>query len=288
MELQPGVTLQQRATVMLTVKSAPEIGRTRGETVCVAGIRLDGANASWIRLFPVKWEWFWHNRHPKYQLIAVNIAKHQADKRPESYRPDLETVQVIRENSSLLERACAINNLPQYTMCDLVDAKGWDRPSLGLVVPRQVHGFVVEDHSEDASHIRSINRAAQTSLIAPDAPPLEHCPLAFKFYYDCMANGCNGHEQTIVDWEVSEAWRKWRKSYPGDYLKRIEDKWMGLVNLSRKPAFFIGNQHQAPQGFLVLGIARDVKTTDPAPVSTNMSLSAMAPEAVTSNPTLFD
>lgn len=157
-------------------------------------------------------------------------------------------------------------------MCDLVAAKGWSRPSLGLVVPREIIGFCREDHTGDTAHSAKMNRAAQGSLLAQGAPKLEFSPFAFKLAYLCQSDSCKGHQQTIVDWEISEAWRNWRRAYRDDYLERIERKWLELVQPKREPAFYVGNQQQAPQGFLILGIARDVTPgvptrVDPQPTS---------------------
>jgi hypothetical protein len=257
----------ERATVLITVKASPEIGRTHGETVCVAGIRLDGGAHRWIRLFPVQWQWFWKGEHPKYQVIELEIDKHDKDQRPESYRPRLDTTMAIDQLPAGKRRAEVLNLLPQYTMCDLVAAKGWSRPSLGLVIPREVTGFIREDHTGDTAHATKMNRAAQGSLLAQGAPKLEFSPFTFKLAYRCQSTSCKGHEQSIVDWEISEAWRTWRHRYPTDYLDRIEEKWLGLVDAARRPALYVGNQHQAPQGFLVLGIARDVTPSVPSPVS---------------------
>jgi len=256
----------ERATVLITVKASPEIGRTHGETVCVAGIRLDGNDYRWIRLFPVQWQWFWQGEHPKYQVIELEIDKHDKDQRPESYRPRLETTAVLDQLPAGKRRAEVLNRLPQYTMCDLVAAKGWARPSLGLVVPREITGFTREDHNGATAHAAKMNRAAQGSLLAQGAPKLEFSPFTFKLGYRCQSASCRGHEQSIVDWEISEAWRNWRRSYPTDYLDRIEEKWLSLVDPARRPALYVGNQHQAPQGFLVLGIARDVTPVEPTPV----------------------
>ncbi len=256
----------ERATVLITVKASPEIGRTHGETVCVAGIRLDGEDYRWIRLFPVQWQWFWQGEHPKYQVIELEIDKHDKDQRPESYRPRLETTAVLDQLPAGKRRAEVLNRLPQYRMCDLVAAKGWARPSLGLVLPREITGFTREDHTGDTAHAAKMNRAAQGSLLAQGAPKLEFSPFTFKLAYRCQSASCRGHEQSIVDWEISEAWRNWRRSYPTDYLDRIEEKWLSLVDPARLPALYVGNQHQAPQGFLVLGIARDVTPVEPTPV----------------------
>ena len=56
MELDLGVTGRPGwdvATVLVTVKAYPVIGRRTGESVCVAGARLDRGQPQWIRLFPV-------------------------------------------------------------------------------------------------------------------------------------------------------------------------------------------------------------------------------------------
>ena len=87
----------------------------------------------------------------------------------------------------------------------------------------------------------------------------------FRFRYHCLSLACRGHSQTIVDWEISEAWRRWRITYPEDFLDRIKQKWLGLVDDARQPAFYVGNQHQAPQGFLVLGVASNVTPIEPSP-----------------------
>ena len=173
---------------------------------------------------------------------------------------------MVDQFNSKKQRAEVLHRLPQYAMCDLVAAKGWSRPSLGLVVPREVIGFHREDHTGDTAHSVKMNRAAQGSLLAQGAPKLEFSPFAFKLAYLCQSESCKGHQQTIVDWEISEAWRSWRRSYPDDYLDRIERKWLELGDPDRKPAFYVGHQQQAPQGFLILGIARDVKPGAPTPV----------------------
>jgi hypothetical protein len=44
----------ETAEVMITVKTYPDPSETYGETVCVAGVRLDLERPEWIRLYPVK------------------------------------------------------------------------------------------------------------------------------------------------------------------------------------------------------------------------------------------
>jgi hypothetical protein len=43
----------EQATVLVTVKAYPGLSVRRGETVCVAGVRIDGGPPRWMRLYPV-------------------------------------------------------------------------------------------------------------------------------------------------------------------------------------------------------------------------------------------
>ena len=43
---------EETAEVMITVKTYPNPSETYGETVCVAGVRLDRGAPEWIRLYP--------------------------------------------------------------------------------------------------------------------------------------------------------------------------------------------------------------------------------------------
>lgn len=251
---------------MIAVKASPEIGRRHGETVCVAGLRIDdNGPPEWMRLFPVPFEWFKGREHPKGQVIEINVVRHNNDQRPESHRPDLASTVVI-EQWTPVKRQPLYNALPNVTMCGLLDQSGWNRQSLALVIPAEVSDVTVEDRSASAAQDAKDLRAAQGSLL--DNHQIEFSPFIFRFRYRCLHANCNGHHQTIVDWELSEAWRNWRHDYPTDYVQRIQEKWMSLVAPERQPGLLVGNQKQAPAGFLVLGIASGVTPKPPqAPAS---------------------
>jgi hypothetical protein len=61
----------ERMTVMITVKAAPNPSERYGETVCVAGIRLDPEKAGWVRLYPVNFRELDSDRKfKKYDLVT--------------------------------------------------------------------------------------------------------------------------------------------------------------------------------------------------------------------------
>lgn len=75
----------KRERILITVKTYPTLSKKYGETVCTAGLRLDG---SWIRLYPVPFRRLEDiERYQKYQWVECRVAKQPNDHRPESYRP---------------------------------------------------------------------------------------------------------------------------------------------------------------------------------------------------------
>ena len=77
-------------------------------------------------------------------------------------------------------------------------------------------------------------------------------PWRFRYHFYCSAPGCNGHAQTIVDWEVAALWRRVRRRANWEAAMKVRferDLWQG-----RDTLLFVGNQEQHPISFLVLGV----------------------------------
>jgi hypothetical protein len=254
----PGVQTE-RIEVMLAVKAAPEIGARHGETVCVAGVRLGlFEQPAWIRLFPVRWQWISESRFSKYDVIELDVSKHERDPRPESFRPVVESARFVRRLGSWKARDEIVGNLPRMNMCDLVSQRGWERTSLAVVKPVEILGFDWKYVGDSAKYDARQVRAMQGDLLDQHRAPLEICPYVFRLRYRCGSASCKGqHHQSIIDWELSEAWRKWSKDYPDDFLERIQQRWLHeMCDPSREPELFVGNAKDAPQAFMVLGIYR--------------------------------
>ncbi|WP_338889722.1 hypothetical protein [Rhodococcus sovatensis] len=117
---------EETADVMITVKTYPNPSETYGETVCVAGVRLDRGQPDWIRLYPVKFRNAdFDSQFKKYEIIRINGTYHQAnDNRPESFRPRQdEMVHVERLDTKknwLLRRTKLGSLMGETTMCDLL------------------------------------------------------------------------------------------------------------------------------------------------------------------------
>jgi hypothetical protein len=133
---------------------------------------------------------------------------------------------------------------------------------LGVFRPKRVLEFKIEKASVDEAK-RQIAKAwaAQTSLLdglGPDERTsqlreLEQVPWTFRYRYECEDAECKGHSQSIIDWEIAQFYRRVRHS--DDWRDRMRKRWLDEVcGADRDTAFFVGNMHQHPRSFLILGV----------------------------------
>ena len=244
----------------MTVKASPAVSRKHGEVVCVAGVRTDGDRHRWARLFPVHFrDLAFTHRFKKYQRISLEAVRPRNDRRPESLQPvtdslALGTVVDTGRDRSWAERRAFLEPLMVESMCEVQRRQAADRTSLGLFRPQEVQDFIAEPAAEWGSRQQAI--VAQPSLFSPTRTTLEKIPYRFLYRYTCADMGCRGHEQSIVDWELSQAYRSFRDRYgEQEVVDRLRQRWLGeLCGPARDTAFFVGNQHQHPDSFLVLGV----------------------------------
>src|SRR5258706_3884188 len=81
--------------ILIIVKTAPNPTIKYLETVCTAGITVDG---KWIRIYPLPFRYIdFYKRFTKYQWIEVSIKKRPTNKdfRIDSYEPDWKTIKIL-------------------------------------------------------------------------------------------------------------------------------------------------------------------------------------------------
>lgn len=249
-----------RMRVLITVKAAPNPSETYGETVCVAGIRLDDGQGGWVRLYPINFRELESDRtFRKYEIVSLQAKPNRADPRAESFRPIIDTIERERFVRGWARRLPFIIDHVHTSMCE-VRAAVRERPparSLAAIRPRLVQGLDIAPHpgwtrDEQAKIDRYVaqgdlfDQRPRTALEAP----------RFKGWYRylCQSGDCRGHRQGIYDWEWVALQRRFRHLDDADLKALLRDKFFDMMcGAGKDTIFYVGNQAKHQQTFMVLG-----------------------------------
>lgn len=265
--LKPGY---EWAEVLVMVKTYPAPSTKHGETVCVAGARLDRLGGpEWIRLYPVPFRALDDSMHfKKYQVIRLPIAPRGSyDPRPESFVPDLDHIRVegkpVPSTRQWQRRRDLVQPLMgQVTTCDLIRMNKAGTmadaiQSLGMVKPAEVRDVRVEKGEPwRANQLEKVKAFSQADLFNPDGfPELQPVPYQLLIDYKCSDGSCKGHRQHLIDWELGVMGLTWPDRYGKNTASVIEDKFREMLDTRTHDVYlFIGNQHQRRATFSVCGI----------------------------------
>jgi hypothetical protein len=143
--------MMEKKRIYIIAKTYPTISKEYSELVCTAGVLEDG---SWIRLYPVPFRKLDINRkYPKYAWIEIDAERNTSDFRPETYRPDLDSLKVgpKPKKADWEERRRIIfkNKKVYKNLQELIDKAKTDRISLGVFKPTKVIDFIAEEVERD-------------------------------------------------------------------------------------------------------------------------------------------
>lgn len=250
---------RERARVVVTVKAYPSISDEHGEAVCCAGMRIDGGDARWIRLFPVPYRTMGpEQRFEKYDVIDIDIRRTADDNRPESWLPVMDTLRVTGHLSSKggwVDRAPYVEPLVMPSMCQAQRESKATGVSLCAFRPAAVIDLTVTPRQ--ARDAGKEGMAQQIDMLEPSRKALEDLPYTFRYKWRCREEpGCRGHHQTILDWEIGQAYRSWRTKYADEatVLAMIKQKWLEEIpSRAHDLILFAGNQNSRRNVWCVLG-----------------------------------
>jgi len=243
--------------VLITVKAYPNPSKKYGETVCCAGIDLE--TGSWIRLYPIPYRDLDSSRKfQKYTIIKVRCWKARDDSRPESYKVDCDSIEIVRwldTGRKWHDRAEIILPTLSPSFCGILrDAA--DGPSLGAFRPREiVFSWKKSSLGNEAEREACY---AQLSFFDKQKNAIEEIPFDFYYQFRCVgAADCPGHELSIIDWEIGEAYRDWRGKYTPEslLLEKMRQKWQDQIcSAQNDVCFYVGNMLRFRDHFMVLGV----------------------------------
>jgi len=232
---------------------------------CTAGITKDG---QWIRLFPVPYRFLDQDqRFRKYQWIDLTVHKATSDPRRESYKIIGESITVLSEPLPTADgwkaRKAVLDPLKAHCLCCLKrqrDAEGF--PTLGFFRPKGIERLLIdEDDTEWTAEQLAALRQMDLFGRAPRAD-LEKVPHQFRYEFHCEDEECPGHTIICTDWEMGEAWRRWKSKYGATWEEKFRQRFEEEMINKYDTHFFVGTIHGHPQTWIIIGLFYPPKPND--------------------------
>lgn len=245
--------------VLVLVKAYPQPSAKYQESVCVAGLRVDGPELEWIRLYPVQFRLLHTDlQFDKYDVIRVRVKRPTSgDKRRESFTPIIDSITKIDHldtKHGWAKRIPYVDRVRIDSMCELQRRQREDGTSLGVFRPAEFTNFEITPTSPEWDAGRQAI-LGQGNLLDP-APklPLEKIPFEFHFSFTCDDTACNGHRMSLIDWELGQSYRRTAGRPEDERVNLLMEKWRDVVcGPTRDTHFFAGTLAKRRHQFVLLG-----------------------------------
>jgi len=259
----------EKKHIYIVAKTYPTISEKYAELVCTAGILEDG---SWIRLFPMPFRLLAdEQKYPKYTWINVEVERHTADFRPESYRPNITTLVAESKPSKANwdeRKRIIFNNQKIYTnLKELLDKKKLDNTSLAIFKPTKILDFVVEsdDRDWDSKKLASLQGLSKQLNLFQTVEEIEAefrvvQKMPYKFSYKFEDDAGKTSTLMIEDWEIGMLYFNCLKNTHGDEkaaTAKVKEKYFNEF-IKRDIHFFLGTtklfHNVSPNPFIIIGV----------------------------------
>lgn len=246
----------QQKRVLVTVKTYPTPASKGAEVSCTAGITDDG---KWIRLFPIPFRFMEGDKQfEKYQWIEVAATK-SSDPRKESFEADIDSLRitsgVLTTKDNWKARKEIVLPLQAPSLCHLRATRKQTGDTLGIFKPKTIHKFIIESDTP-SWRPEQLEKLLQLSVYDKQSfkQPLEKIPYKFFYEFTCDAPDCRSHKLLCVDWELGQAYRRWRKIYGSRWEWAIFNKFETDMILRYNTYFVVGTMHGHPGSWIIIGL----------------------------------
>jgi len=255
----------EKETILITVKTYPNISSKYTELVCTAGFRSDG---SWIRIYPVPYRLLSDDKQfKKYSYIRVPIHKNPSDTRPESYKitnsEEIEILHTIDTKNYWRKRKDIVFKNKVYTnMRELIkDAQEKNLVSLATFKPTEIVSFNSEKNGNEqwsTEELRNFKNANNSLFSDIDLSNMPKIPYSFKIHFKDDAG--NNSKMTILDWEFLQLYLNYRykKKQSMEISKNKVIEQLKSFYETKDLYFFLGTtnrfHHWSSNPFTIIGI----------------------------------
>lgn len=244
-----------REDILILVKTYPNPSRKYIESSCTAGVTRSG---EWLRLHPLPFRFLVSERKfKKYQWIRTRIKK-SSDPRPESHNIDIDSIEVLDETLSTehdwAQRRAFLEPLRKRSLEKIYDEQESTNISLGFFRPKRIESLIIEPATKAWSDGQAAALQQQKFFDTDKPPVLEKIPFDFKYRYTCDDPDCKGHTQSVVDWEICQSYRKWRKEYGDMWEEKLRRKYEDDMRHRNDTHFIVGTMRDHPKSWIIIGL----------------------------------
>lgn len=254
----------ERKRILILCKTYPSPSAKHVETSCVAGVDDSGRL---IRLYPVPFRLIADEQQfRKWQWISARIRKASEDRRGESHRISVDTIELLGEplstRNAWAERRQAIHGIEVFDDFDALEAARQDRGlTLGLLRPSRLVELQISKAEQpdwtDEEVAKLMQAQKQGSLFDQDAEQralklLRKIPFDFHYIYECRTGGVTKtYKHKLVDWEAGALY--WNVHRRPDWQDAFRQRF--LTDFTEKDVMFMmGTIHRFPNQWLIVSV----------------------------------
>lgn len=202
MEVQPMAELEGEEAVLILVKALPQVNQNATETVCCAGVTLEG---NWRRQYPVRFRQLGEKTFARWQWIKYRWRAPKSDSRKESRRVQENSIDVLNK-MPLSERATFLNRI-EVPSTSYAHENG---QSLALIRPLASEFYWKRKTTEQVEADKTLyaKAAKQRSFLDEELKAFEPPPYVFHFKHE-DADGSHHHK--CGDWETASMFLRFRR-----------------------------------------------------------------------------
>lgn len=244
----------------MLVKTYPVPSKRYGETVCCAAI--DRTTGEWVRIYPVNFRALAPGvQFRKWQFVSATYSKARNDARPESIHIHQDSIQaglwLPSKGPGWTQRRSFTDPLVVESVEALARRNADRGASLGVIRPRVIEDLVIEKADDTWDQTSEVDYQQLSLAWRSEGLPrtdLERLPYKFRYRFRCDDSACaNAHTMVILDWEIGQAYRRWRREY-GENGWRAKLREMYLERLPARDLHLILGTHHVYGNWMIVGV----------------------------------
>lgn len=254
----------EKKRILILCKTYPSPSAKYTETSCVAGMDDRG---NLIRLYPVPFRLIDDDQQfKKWQWIETRVEKSRGDRRPESHKLFVDTIQcepVLSTTDNWRDRREWLDRLNIYSdFSDAEAARASAGNTLALVRPAKILGLEIRPTAqpdwtpEETEKLLALQQQGDffNQTEAKSLRKLRKIPFDFHYRYQCETpTGPVEYKHKIVDWEIGALYWNVHASHGKNWEEPMRRKWE--FEFSGKDLIFLmGTIHRFPDQWLIVSV----------------------------------